>query len=156
VLFLLGVFWKRATATAAFWAFAAGVLGGFARLGADLVMSNDGTLVTTLKQQRYHNAITLDQYNAALAPIRARHGWVFDFWSIHWLYYTQILLVTTAVLMIVLSLLTRPPEPGALRYTWYGATAQEREATRASWNGVDVALSLVVLAAVLVFYVMFW
>jgi SSS family solute:Na+ symporter len=156
VLFLLGVFWKRATATAAFWAFAVGVIGGFARLAADLVMRNDGALVAALKQQRYHNTITLEQYNAALAPIRARHGWVFEFWSIHWLYYTQILLVTTALLMIVLSLLTRPPEPGALRFTWYGATPQERQATRASWNAVDVLLSLVVLAAVLVFYIMFW
>jgi SSS family solute:Na+ symporter len=156
VLFLLGVFWKRATAPAAFWAFVVGVLGGFARLAADLVMRDDGALVAALKQQRYHNTITLEQYNAALAPIRARHGWVFDFWSIHWLYYTQILLVTTALLMIVLSLLTRPPEPGALRFTWDGATAQEREATRASWNAMDVALSLVVLAAVLVFYVTFW
>src|SRR6195256_1441401 len=156
VLFLLGVFWKRATATAALWAFVVGVAGGFARLAADLVMRTDGASVTALKQQRYHNTITLDQYNAALAPIRARHGWVFAFWSIHWLYYTQILLVTTALLMVVLSLLTRPPEPGALRFTWYGATAQEREATRASWNAVDVVLSLVVLAAVLVFYIMFW
>jgi SSS family solute:Na+ symporter len=156
VLFLLGVFWKRATATAALWAFVVGVIGGFARLAADLVMRDDGALVAALKQQRYHKTITLDQYTAALAPIRARHGWVFDFWSIHWLYYTQILLVTTAVLMIVLSFLTRPPEPGALRFTWYGATAQEREATRASWNTVDVVLSLVVLAAVLVFYITFW
>jgi len=156
VLFLLGVFWKRATATAAFWAFVVGVLGGFARLAADLIMRADGALVAALKQQRYHNVITLDQYNAALAPIRARHGWVFDFWSIHWLYYTQILLVTTAVLMIVLSFLTRPPDPGALRFTWYGATAQEREATRASWNALDVVLSLVVLAAVVAFYITFW
>jgi SSS family solute:Na+ symporter len=156
VLFLLGVFWKRATASAAFWAFVVGVMGGFARLAADLVMRDDGALVAALKQQRYHKTITLDQYEAALAPIRARHGWVFDFWSIHWLYYTQILLVTTALLMIVLSLLTRPPEPGALRFTWYGATAQEREATRASWSAVDVVLSVVVLAAVFVFYIMFW
>jgi SSS family solute:Na+ symporter len=156
VLFLLGVFWKRATAAAAFWAFAVGVSGGFARLAADLVMGDDGARVTALKQLRYHHGITLDQYNAALAPIRARHGWVFEFWNVHWLYYTQILLVTTALLMIVLSLLTRPPGPGALRFTWYGATAEERAATRASWNAADVVLSFVVLAAVLVFYIMFW
>jgi len=156
VLFLLGVFWKRATATAAFWAFAVGVSGGFARLAADLVMGDDGARVTALKQQRYHHGITLDQYNAALAPIRARHGWVFEFWNVHWLYYTQILLVTTALLMIVLSLLTRPPGQGALQFTWYGATAEERAATRASWNAADVVLSFVVLAAVLVFYIMFW
>ena len=41
VLFLLGVFWKRATAPAAFWAFLVGVVGGFARLAADLIMRND-------------------------------------------------------------------------------------------------------------------
>ena len=97
VLFILGVFWKRATAPAALWAFVIGVIGGFARLGADLVMRDDGVTVTMLKQQRYHHAITLDQYNAAIAPIRQRHGWIFEFWNIHWLYYTQILLVVTAL-----------------------------------------------------------
>jgi SSS family solute:Na+ symporter len=156
VLFLLGVFWRRATAPAALWAFVAGVVGGFARLGADLIMRDDGLTVAALKQQLYHRVITLDQYGAALAPIRARHGWVFGFWNIHWLYYTQILLVVTAALMIAISLMTRAPEPGVVRFTWYGATPEERAATRASWTALDVALSLVVIAAVVVFYVVFW
>jgi solute:Na+ symporter, SSS family len=155
-LFLLGVFWKRATAPAALWAFIVGVIGGFARLAADLVMRNDGSTVATLKQQLYHHAISLDQFKAAIAPIRRAHGWIFDFWNIHWLYYTQILLVVTAALMFVISLLTKPPEPGVARFTWYGATAQEKAATRASWNARDVALSLIVLAAVAVFYITFW
>jgi len=156
VLFLLGVFWKRATAAAALWAFVIGVVGGFARLAADLVMRTDGALATSLKQQRFHGVITQEQYTAALAPIQARHGWIFDFWSIHWLYYTQILFLSTAVLMIVLSFVTRPSEPAALRFTWYGATAQEKVATRASWTALDVALSCVVLVAVGVFYISFW
>ena len=156
VLFLLGVFWKRATATAALWAFSVGVIGGFARLGADLVMRTDGATVTALKQQRYHNTLTQEQYTAAIAPIQARHGWVFDFWSIHWLYYTQMLFVTTAALLVVLSFVTRPPDRQALRFTWYGATAQEKAATRASWNWPDVAASLVALGAVVVFYILFW
>jgi SSS family solute:Na+ symporter len=156
VLFLLGVFWKRATAPAALWAFVVGVIGGFARLGADLLMRNDGANVTALKQQLYHHAITLDQFNTAIAPIRGAHGWIFDFWNIHWLYYTQILLVVTAALMFAISLLTKPPEAGVAKFTWYGATKQEKAATRASWNGRDVVLSLVVLAAVAAFYVTFW
>ncbi|HWM70985.1 MAG TPA: hypothetical protein VNO35_30725 [Steroidobacteraceae bacterium] len=156
VLFVLGVFWKRATPAAALWAFVIGVVGGFARLAADLVMRTDGALVTSLKQQRYHNTLTLEQYTAAIAPIRERHGWVFEFWNIHWLYYTQILFLTTAALMIVLSFVTRPPEAGALRFTWYGATAAEKAATRASWTALDVALSLVALSAVVVFYILFW
>jgi solute:Na+ symporter, SSS family len=156
VLFLLGVFWKRATAPAALWAFSVGVVGGFARLAADLVMRNDGATVATLKQQLYHHTITLDQFNIGIAPIRRAHGWIFDFWNIHWLYYTQILLVVTAVLMFVISLLTKPPDPAVAKFTWYGATAQEKAATRASWNARDVVLSLIVLAAVAAFYIAFW
>jgi SSS family solute:Na+ symporter len=156
VLFLLGVFWTRATAPAALWAFVVGVAGGFTRLAADLVMRDDGATVTALKQQLYHHAIAQDRYDAAIATIRARHGFVFDFWNIHWLYYTQILLVVTAALMIAISLMTRAPDPATAKFTWYGATPEEKAATRASWNGWDVALSAVVLAAVAAFYVAFW
>jgi len=155
-LFLLGVFWRRATAPAALWAFAIGVGGGFARLAADLVMRDDGALVGRLKQQLYHHALSPAQYAAAIAPIRARHGWIFAFWNIHWLYYTQILLGVTAALMVILSLVTQAPAAGSVRFTWYGATADERRATRASWSRSDVALSLIVLAAVLLFYAAFW
>lgn len=156
VLFLLGVFWKRATAPAALWAFVAGAAGGFARLGADLVMRNDGAAVTALKQQLYHHAISAQQYAAAIAPIRQAHGWIFDLWNIHWLYYTQILLLVTAALMIVISLWTRPPAAAVAKFTWYGATAEEKAATRASWSAWDVALSLGILGAVAVFYWVFW
>src|SRR5262249_45847847 len=62
VLFLLGVFWKRATATAALWAFVVGVIGGFVRLAADLIMRDEGSVVASLKQQLYRHAITPDQY----------------------------------------------------------------------------------------------
>lgn len=156
VLFLLGVFWKRATAPAALFAFIVGIVGGFARLAADLVMRNDGNVVTALQEKLYHHSITPLQYAAEIAPIHARHGWIFDFWKINWLYYSQILFVLTASLMVVLSLLTRAPDPGTVRYTWYGATPSERAQTRASWGPAEVALSLVVLAAVIAFYAAFW
>ena len=155
-LFLLGVFWKRATAPAAFVGFVVGIAGGVARLIADLVMRDDGAAVTALKQQLYHGSINMAQFDSAVAPIRARHGWIFNFWNIHWLYYTQILLVVTATLVVVLSFLTKAPDEKSLRYTWYGATAAEKAATRASWNHWDVILSGLVVAAVAVFYVVFW
>jgi SSS family solute:Na+ symporter len=133
-----------------------GIIGGFARLAADLVMRNDGVTVATLKQQLYRHAITQQQYDTAIGPIRAAHGWIFEFWNIHWLYYTQILLLVTAALVVVISLLTRPPDPKVVRVTWYGASAEEKAATRASWGTSDVVLSLIVLAAVGVFYITFW
>jgi len=127
-----------------------------ARLAADLVMRDDGAVVSHLKKQLYQRTISPGEYAAAIAPIRARHGWLFDFWNIHWLYYAQILLVVTAALVIVLSLVTPAPRADSVRFTWYGATPAERAATRASWSSVDVVLSLIVLVAVALFYASFW
>ncbi|HTL72163.1 MAG TPA: sodium:solute symporter [bacterium] len=156
VLFAVGVFWKRATAPAALWAFSIGVIGGFARLAADLVMRNDGGAVKDLKQQLYKGLINADQYAAGIAPIKAKHGIIFDFWNIHWLYFCQGLFVLTAALMIIISLMTKAPDPKTVKYTWYGATPEEKAATKASWNALDVVLSLIVVACVVWFYISFW
>ncbi len=157
VLFGVGVFWKRATAPAAFWSFSVGVIGGFARLAADLVMKNDTDAVTKLKQDFYHGVISQSQFASSMAAIRANHnGLVFDLWNIHWLYYCEILFVVTALLMVVISLLTPAPDPKTIKYTWYGATPEEKLATRLSWNTTDVVLSLVVVGCVVLFYIKFW
>ncbi|MDR0533645.1 MAG: sodium:solute symporter [Verrucomicrobiales bacterium] len=156
VLFLAGVFWKRATAPAALWAFIAGVVGGFARLGADLIMRTDGVVVKELKQQLYKGVISAEQYAQGIAPIKAKHGLIFEMWNIHWLYYCQILFAVTLALVIIISLTTKAPDPRTIKYTWYGATPGERAETRASWNWTDVVLSLVVVALVVWFYICFW
>jgi SSS family solute:Na+ symporter len=156
VLFIAGVFWKRATAPAALWSFVVGMIGGFARLAADLVMRNDSETVSKLKQQLYHSAITLDQYNAGIAPIRAKFGLLFDFWNIFWLYYCEWLFLFTAALMIIISLMTKAPDPKTIKYTYYGATPEEKAATRASWNAMDVVLSLIVVGIIVLFYIKFW
>ena len=156
VLFAVGVFWKRATAPAALWSFVIGVIGGFARLAVDLVMRNDAGAVKDLKQQLYHGTISAEQYAAGIAPIKAAHGLIFDFWNIHWLYFCQGLFVLTAALMIIISLMTKAPDPKTIKYTWYGATPEEKAATRASWGTMDVVLSLIVIAFVVIFYIKFF
>ena len=156
VLFAVGVFWKRATAPAALWAFIVGVVAGFARLAADLIMRNDAVQVKALRQQLYHGAINLDQYTQQIAPIKAKFPLIFDFWNIHWLYFSQGLFVFTAALMIVISLMTKAPDPKTVKYTWYGATPEEKAATKASWNAWDVVNTLIVLGAVVTFYLTFW
>jgi len=156
VLFVLGVFWKRANATGALISFIIGVIGGFARLAADIYMRGEDTLVKGLKRQLFDHQITQDQFNAAIAPIHAKYGLIFDLWNINWLYYCQILLVVTAALMIVISLMTKAPDPKTVKYTFYGATPEEKAATRASWNAMDVILSAIVVIAVIVFYYSFW
>ena len=156
VLFGLGVFWKRATAPAALWAFIIGMLGGFAKLAADIVLRNDSDTITKLKDQFYHGAITLDQYNAGIAPIKAKFGWLFDFQQFHQWYYCEVLFVITAAVMIIISLMTKAPDAKTLKYTWYGATPEEKAATRASWNALDVILTLIVLGTIVFFYIKFW
>ena len=156
VLFIGGVFWKRATARAALWSFSVGVIGGFAKLAADLVMRNDSDRVTTLKEDLYHGTITLDQYNGAIAPIKAKFGLIFDFWNFHQWYYCEALFAITAILMVIISFMTTPPDPGTIKYTWYGATPEEKAATRASWSALDVLLSLIVVACSVLFYIKFW
>ena len=157
VLFAMGVFWKRATAPAAVWAFVIGMIGGFGRLAADLVMHSDADAVSKLKQDFYHGVITLDQYNAGIAPIKAAHNAImFDFWNIHWLYYCEGLFVLTALLMVVISLMTKAPDPKTIKYTWYGATPEEKAATKASWSALDVVLSAIVIGCVVLFYIKFW
>jgi SSS family solute:Na+ symporter len=157
VLFAMGVFWKRATAPAALWAFVIGMVGGFARLAADLVMHTDADAVTKLKVDFYHGDITQAQFDSGIASIRALHnGLMFDFWNIHWLYFCEGLFVLTAVLMVLISLVTKAPDPKTVKFTWYGATPEEKAATRASWNAMDVVLSLIVVGCVVLFYIEFW
>jgi len=157
VLFAMGVFWKRATAPAALISFVVGMVGGFGRLALDLIFRTSADAVSQLKQDLYHKVITLDQYNAGIAPIKAAHNAImFDLWNIHWLYYCEGLFVLTAALMIIISLMTKAPDPKTIKYTWYGATPEEKAATKASWNAMDVVLSAIVIGCVVLFYIKFW
>ena len=157
VLFGLGVFWKRATAPAALWAFVVGMVAGFGRLALDLIMRGDADAVSKLKGDHYHGVITQTDYETGMAAIRATHnGFLFDIWNIHWLYYCEGLFVLTAALMIVISLMTKAPDPKTVKFTWYGATAEEKAATKASWGTLDIVLSLIVVACVVLFYIKFW
>jgi len=158
-LFGVGVFWKRTTATAALWSFCIGVLGGFARLATDLMFRNvKATNGNTLKDLKLHfdqGSITAEQYAASIAPLHQKYGLLFTLENIHWLYWCQILFATALVLMGVICLLTPASDTKTVKYIWYGATPEEKVATRASWNAFDMVLSLVVVACVVWFYVSF-
>ena len=53
-------------------------------------------------------------------------------------------------------MMTKAPDPKTINITFYGATPQEKAATRASWNVMDVVLSVIVVIACAVFYYEFW
>ena len=142
VLFVMGVFWKRATAPAALWSFVLGVVGGFARLAADIhhakrCKDGDASSKATSTTRR----ITLDQYNAVIAAHQSQIRP-----DVRFLEHSLALLLPdacssfTAALMIIISLMTKAPDPKTVKYTWYGATPEEKAATSASWNAMDVVL----------------
>jgi SSS family solute:Na+ symporter len=139
VLFVMGIFWKRTTAPAAFWAFLVGGFGGILRLGLDLLI--DRPLKAGLS--------TAD-------ALHAKYGILFGLQQIHWLYYCELLLVVTVALVFVISLFTKAPAKEKERYTAYGATRKEKVAARASWNKWDVIHTVVILGIVGVFYWIFW
>jgi solute:Na+ symporter, SSS family len=66
------------------------------------------------------------------------------------------LFVFTAALMVIISLLTKAPDPKTVKYTWYGATPEEKAATKSQLECLDVVLSLIVIGCVVLFYIKFW
>jgi SSS family solute:Na+ symporter len=139
VLFAGGIFWKRGTAPAAFWSFLVGAVGGFTRLGLDLLIGRP-----------------LSEGISTASELQEKWGILYNVQSIHWLYFAECLLVVVAVLFVVISLLTKPPPPESLVYTAYGETAEEKNARRASWNKWDVIHSCIVVGAIVCFYCYFW
>jgi SSS family solute:Na+ symporter len=139
VLFFAGIFWKRATAPAAFWSFIVGAFGGFLRLVLDLLIDRplkDGT--------------------ATVEALQAKFGLLFSLQQIHWLYYAEGLFIVTAILLFVISMLTKAPPKEKEQYTSYGATPEQKVASRASWNKWDVIHTCVVLGVIVWFYIYFW
>ena len=149
VLFVTGIFWKRTTAPAAFWAFLVGAFGGFFRLGLDLLINRP--LKAALNGITDPNMIA-----STTAAFQAKWGILFNLQQIHWLYYAEGLLIVTLLLVVCISLLTKAPAKGKERYTAYGITPEEKVASRASWNKWDVIHTAIVLGVVVVFYISFW
>jgi SSS family solute:Na+ symporter len=58
--------------------------------------------------------------------------------------------------MVVISYMTKVPDAKTVKFTFYGASPEEKAATRKSWNALDVVLSAGVVAAVVCFYYYFW
>jgi solute:Na+ symporter, SSS family len=139
VLFFAGIFWKRATAPAAFWSFLVGAFGGFFRLGLDLIIDRP-----------------LKDGHATAEALQAQFGFLYTLDQIHWLYYAMGLLMVTAVLLFVITMLTKAPPKEKEKYTSYGATPEQKVASRASWNKWDVIHTCVVLGVIVWFYIYFW
>jgi SSS family solute:Na+ symporter len=124
-VFLLGVFFKRLNGTGALTAMVVGFIIGIIKL-------------------------TLELFQTDLS------GVLYDFATINFLYFCIYLFLFSVVLMIVVSMLTPKPDEEHIKGLTFATTvAEDRAASRASWNKWDVILSIIVVAIIISVFVYF-
>jgi solute:Na+ symporter, SSS family len=124
-VFLLGVFFKR--------------LNGKGALAAMIV----GFIIGIIK-------LTLELFQTNLT------GALHDFATINFLYFCIYLFLFSVVLMVTVSLLTPKPNEEQIKGLTFATTvAEDRAASRASWNKWDIILSLIVVAIIVSIFIYF-
>jgi len=124
-VFLLGVFFKRLNGAGALTAMVVGFIIGAAKLMLELFQTD-------------------------------LSGVLHDFATINFLYFCIYLFLFSVVLMVVVSLLTPKPNEDHIKGLTFSTTvAEDRAASRASWNKWDVILSLIVVAIIISIFTYF-
>jgi SSS family solute:Na+ symporter len=128
-VFLLGVFWKKATPKAGFAGLATGFVLGMIRLVFNV-------FADSVPEDTWYHAI-----------------WV----APNWLHYEIILFGLCLLIIFVVSFFTeRANEAKLVGLTYFSSTPEQRAKTRASYNKWDVINSLVIIGVILAFYIYFW
>lgn len=126
-VFLLGVFFKRLNAKGAYAAMVLGFIAGILKL-------------------------TLQLFRNELPE----GGLLYSFATINFLYFCIYLFLFSIVVMVGVSLLTPKPDEEQIRGLTFATTvAEDKVASRASWNTWDVWLSLVVIVCIIAIFCYF-
>ncbi|MFA6563600.1 MAG: sodium:solute symporter [Verrucomicrobiia bacterium] len=132
VVFFFGVFWKRLNAAGCFWAMVVGFVLGVFRMLVD-------TPAMLIKDFHYPHGSLF---------------WIIN--NINFQYFSILITLVSAVVMIVVSYATAAPDYAAIKSLTFGtATDQDRHQTRQSWGWQEFAGSVFVLAAILAGYLYF-
>jgi SSS family solute:Na+ symporter len=128
-VFLMGVFWKGATAT-----------GGLAGLVVGFVLGMLRLMLRVFERELDPSGIV---YQVVVAP--------------NWLHYCIFLFLLSLAVIWAVSKFTPDPNRKMIEGLTYGSASPAQIAeTRASWNLWDVVHSMVVVSVVVAFYVYFW
>jgi len=128
-VFLLGVFWRRATPKAGFAGLATGFVLGMVRLAFNV-------FADSVPEGTWYHAI-----------------WV----APNWLHYEIVLFGLCLMVIFVVSYFTeRADETKLVGVTYYSSTPEQRAITRASYNKWDVINSVIIIAVIIAFYIKFW
>ena len=128
-VFLLGLFSKRINQQGAFWGLVVGFVFGMAKLTIQTLAKTD---------------------------VFVEGSWLQAIGDFNGYYYSGILFLFSAFLIIVISLLTpAPSDEKVAGLTYSSITDEQQEENRESWNRWDVAGTVVVLGLVLAIYLYF-
>lgn len=134
-VFLMGICWKRATAQGGMWGLIAGLVIGITRLCAKIYYSNADVIPGG-------DTSNIFQYL---------------FYDVNWLFFCGWMLVFCLLVVFVVSLFTKAPEPEKIKGLVFGtSTAEQRAVTRESWNHWDVIHTIIILGITVAFYWYFW
>ncbi len=132
VVFFFGVFMKRLNAKGCLAALIVGFLMGLIRLAVD----------------------TPGQWDKEFSYTEGSFLWYMN--NIYFQYYSLLVFIVSAVLMFVVSYLTKPPAEERLAGLTYATiSTEDRAQSRASWGGTEIGMTIFVLGAILAAYLYF-
>jgi SSS family solute:Na+ symporter len=135
VVFFFGVLFKRVNAQGALWAMVAGFAMGIFRMCVD-------------------TPVMLGLAGLKNGYAEGSFLWVVN--NIYFQYFSVLITIVSAVVIVVVSHLTAEPDYGRIQsLTFATATAEDRARTRAGWSWREVAASALVLACILGSYLYF-
>jgi SSS family solute:Na+ symporter len=132
VVFFFGVFWKRLNAQGCLWAMVIGFAVGLFRMLVD-------TPITLGIRETYDEGSFL---------------WIVN--NINFQYFSILITIISAIVMIVVSYVTKPPDYSTIKNLSFGTRTDAYLAdSKASWDGRDIAASALVLVVIIGGYLYF-
>jgi len=132
VVFFFGIFWRRLNAKGCLWAIVVGFALGLFRMLVDTPV--------TMKLEGFADGYKPGSFL-----------WIIN--NINFQYFSVLITVVSAVVMVGVSYLTTPPAYAKIQNLTFGTTTDEhRASSRASWNRWDIATSGMILEVILAGY----
>ncbi len=143
--FLLGILSTRPTPKGGMWGMIAGFIVGILRLGSKV-------LYTNLAKAEGYTDVKL------WATETGVRSWFYQlFYDVNWLFFSGGMLLFSILVIIIVSHFTKAaPAEQIVGLTFGSATAEQKAATRASWNSWDIFHTVIILAFTVAFYIYFW
>jgi SSS family solute:Na+ symporter len=143
--FLLGILSKRPTPKGGMWGMIAGFIVGIMRLGAKVLYS-------TMAGNAGYTDVKL------WAAEKGINNWFYSlFYETNWLFFSGGMLVFSMLVVMVVSRFTASASDEQLKgITLASASAEDKAATRASWNNWDIIHTAIILIFTVGFYIYFW